>query len=245
MKINKQLYDQITSTPFEVQQISENCQVELHSMNDSETLYNTYASQAKFAVWSSKDGHNYRLLLEDGYYQRMREIYTKRVNKIWLNFWDVVEKGRRKVMLTIFLPTVLIAFAAAILLIVFSKQIAALPSGNIWQWVIIGVVMVGFIAVNVLTNRKIDKIINTANDKAVEDIKMVVGHDRFDFLMKDQQTYYDEFFHIEPEEEAPQEENQEGESLEAPQEEVQQEVEELQEENNNEEEPQEEPKENE
>lgn len=210
MKINKRIYSQIQSEPFDVQQLANGGKIELHSLNSNEELYNYYAPNAKFAVWSSEDGKNYRLLLEDGYYERMRELYTTRVNQTWTNFWDEVEKGRRKVMLSIFLPSVIIAFLAATLLMVFAKKLAELPNGNVWQYVIIGLILVGFIVTNVLTNKKIDKLIRIANDKALNDIKTVVGFKHFDELMEDQQAYYNEFFKIEEDEEEQAEEPVEG-----------------------------------
>ena len=200
MKINRKIYNQVQSEPFDVQELENGGKIELHSLNSTEALYNYYAPQAKFAVWSSFDGKNYRLLLEDGYYAKMRDLYTTRVNRIWINFWDVVEKGRKKIMFTLFLPSVIVAFLAAVLLMIFASKLAALPNGQIWQYVIIGAILVGFIVCNVLTNKKIDKVIRTANEKAIDDIKHVVGEKHFDELMDAQQAYYDEFFHIEDDE---------------------------------------------
>ena len=54
--------------------------------------------------------------------------------------------------------------------------------------------------VNVIVNKKVDNIVNTHNATAVEKIKNIIGHKRFDELMDEQQAHYDDFFGITEEE---------------------------------------------
>ena len=188
-KMNAKLFNQVVTEPFDVQELENDVTVELHSLNQNEALFNEYAPKAKFAVWTCADGKHYRLLLEDGYYVEMRELYGKRVNQSWVNFWDEVEKGRG----------------------IFSDKL-----GENGQLIAMAAVLVVFVIANMIINKKIDKIINTSNSNAIEKIKNIVGHKRFDELMEGQRIYYDKFFGIEEEEnlepteevleEAPQEE---------------------------------------
>ena len=201
MKINHKIYDSITTEPFEVQTLADGVTVEFHSLNQNEYLFNQYAPQAKFAIWSSKEGTNYRLLLEDTYYPRMRELYGKRVNQCMIDFWHKVEKERSKVMKFIFIPVSIIVFIGFIALI-FLGQIL----GGTGQTVGMAVLLLAFIIVNVFVNRKIDSAINKFNSEAVEKIKNIVGHKHFDELVDIQQAHYDEFFGITHEEETTPEE---------------------------------------
>ena len=191
MKINHKIYNSITSEPFDVQQLADGVTVELHSLNQNEYLYNMYAPKAKFAVWSSENGKKYRLLLEDTYYPRMRELYGKRVNQCMVDFWDKVEKVRGKLMRLVFLPVSVLVFLSFIALVLFGADL-----GEGLQMALMGVALILFIVVNVFVNRKIDSAINTHNSEAVEKIKNIIGHKRFEDLLNEQQAHYDEFFDI-------------------------------------------------
>lgn len=189
MKINQKIYDRVTTTPFDTQNLENGSVVELHSLNANLDLYNEYAPKAKFAIWSSKDGKNYRLLLEDGYYEKLRELYGKRVNNCWVDFWNKVAVDRKKTMLTIFLPLVLVIAVAFILAGVLKKQL-----GDNGQLIMLSIALVVFIIGNVFVNKRIDKSINKHNAEAIDDIKHIIGKDRFDALIDEQKLYYDEFF---------------------------------------------------
>ena len=205
MKINQKIYNSIKTEPFDVQELSNGGTIELHSLNQNEELFNQYAPQAKFSIWSSLDGKNYRLLLEDTFYPRMREFYGRRVNQCMVDFWDVVEKERNKVMKFIFLPVSILVFAIFLVLMFFPTLF-----GETGQMIVMGVCLLGFIVVNVLVNKKVEKIVNENNSIAVEKIKNIIGHKRFEELLDEQQAHYDEFFHVNEEvvveEEAPAEE---------------------------------------
>lgn len=201
MKINHKIYDSITTEPFEVQTLADGVTVEFHSLNQNEHLFNQYAPQAKFAIWSSKEGTNYRLLLEDTYYPRMRELYGKRVNQCMIDFWNKVEKQRSKIMRCVFIPVSIIVFLGFIASIILGGLL-----GESLQMVVMAVLLLAFIVVNVAVNRKIDSAVNKFNSEAVEKIKNIVGHKHFDELIDIQQAHYDEFFGITHEEESSPEE---------------------------------------
>lgn len=196
MKINHKIYNSITTEPFDVQQLADGVTVELHSLNQNEYLYAQYAPKAKFAIWSSVDGKNYRLLLEDTYYPRMREMYGKRVNQCMIDFWNKVEKVRSKLMKFVFIPVSILVFLGFIALVLFGALL-----GEGLQMVLMAAALIAFIIVNVFVNRKIDSAINTHNTEAVDKIKHIIGHKRFEELLNEQQAHYDEFFDIHEDEE--------------------------------------------
>ena len=191
MKINQKVYNSIKSEPFDVQELADGSVIELHSLNQNEDLFNQYAPQAKFAIWTCADGKNYRLLLEDTYYPRMREFYGRRVNQCMVDFWDIVEKERGKIMKFVFVPVSVVVFLIFILLMVFPSLF-----GETGQMIVMGVSLVGFIIVNVVVNKKVEKIVNDNNSIAVEKIKNIIGHKRFEELLDEQQKHYDDFFHV-------------------------------------------------
>ena len=195
MKVNAKLFDRVVTDPFDLQELNDGATVELHSLNQNEELFNEYAPKAKFAIWACKNGKNYRLLVEDGYYAEMRELYGKRVNQTWVSFWDEVEKGRGKIMKMFFIPLTIIVFIAITLLMIFNDKL-----GENGQLIAMAVVLIVFVISNVIINRKIDNIIQTSNANAVEKIKNIVGHKHFDELMEAQRVYYDKFFGIEEDE---------------------------------------------
>lgn len=203
MKINKQLYSRVFTEPFDVQELENDVTVELHSLNENEGLYAQYASQGKFALWTSQDGKHYRLILEDGYYQETKELYGKRVNQTWINFWESIERDRGKIMKTIFLPLVIFVVIAFVLITFFSKQL-----GNPGQILCLAATFIVFVIGNIFVNKKVNNIVNTHNSQSVEKIKNIVGHKHFEELLEAQRTYYEKFFHYdEPvEEEALEEE---------------------------------------
>jgi hypothetical protein len=194
MKINQKIFNSVTSEPFDVQELKDGVVIELHSLNQNEVLFNEYAPKAKFAIWTSVDGKNYRILLEDTYYPRMRELYGKRVNQCMIDFWNNVEVERGKIMKFIFLPISILVFVIFILLMIFGEQLGQA------QMVIMTITLIGFIVANVFVNKKVEKVLNKHNSEAVEKIKNIIGHKRFDELMDEQQAHYDDFFGINKEE---------------------------------------------
>ena len=196
MKINHKIYDSIISEPFDVQHLANDVKIELHSLNQNEHLYAQYAPKAKFAIWSTVDSQTYRLLLEDTYYPRMRELYGKRVNQCMIDFWGKVEKVRGKLMKFVFFPVSILVFVFFIAIVIFGQVL-----GQTLQTILMAAALIGFIVVNVFVNRKIDNAVNTHNTEAVDKIKNIIGHKRFEELINEQQAHYDEFFDIHNDEE--------------------------------------------
>lgn len=191
MKINPKIFYNVATEPFDVQELEDGVKIELHSLNQNEALFNEYAPKAKFAIWSTIDGSCYKLLLEDSYYARLRELYGRRVNQCMITFWQKVEVDRKRIMKLFFIPISIILFAVFALLIFFPTLL-----DNTSQLVVMGVTLVGFIICNMVINKKIDGIINKHNSEAVEKIKNIVGHKHFEELMDETRAHYDDFFGI-------------------------------------------------
>ena len=198
MRINPKIYNTVVSDPFDIQELEDGTKIELHSLNENEALFNEYAPKAKFAIWSTVDGSCYKLLLEDTYYERVRELYGRRVNQCMITFWNKVEEERKRITKIFFIP-ISIVLAIAFIFLIFFPQVL----GETGQLVLMGVVLVGFLFANVFLNKKLDSIVNKHNSEAVEKIKNIVGHKHFDELMEATRAHYDEFFGIEDEVEEP------------------------------------------
>lgn len=209
MRINPKIYNTVSTEPFDVQELEGGVKVELHSLNANEALFNEYAPKAKFAIWSTIDGSCFKLLLEDSYYARLRELYGRRVNQCMVTFWNKVEVDRKRIVKLFFIPISIILVAIFALLIFFPQLL-----GETGQLVVMGGTLVGFIISNMIINKKIDGVINKHNSEAVEKIKNIVGHKHFEELMDETRAHYDDFFGIveedEPTEEVLEEEKQEN-----------------------------------
>jgi hypothetical protein len=194
MKLNPKIYAQLTGEPFETQ-IVNGKNVAFHFMNDTPFLYQ-FASRGRFAIWTS-DGKDYKVLIENKYYDALKDFYTEEVNSIWLNFLDKVAKLSRKMSMTFLIPTVIIYMIVGIVAI----QIL----GNIWP-IIISLIFLVLIS-NMIQSRIINQRVRNENTKAQDEIRQLLGQDKFNLLVDAQEEHYKEYFKFE---EDPQDENLEN-----------------------------------
>ena len=198
MRINPKLYAVAEGkTPVEVQEFDDR-KIEVFLMDDLEGVKDEYVlGKGQFAVWSSVDGTNYRLYIENGYYQEVTPLYSQPVNKVWIEFWDVTDGISKKFSRFIIYPLMIIAVVLCVLSLVLQQYM-----GNWGSWVIIGVLILLFI-IMIVSNSVTKKKIGEENIKSRQKIVEFVAQDEFNALIDKQKAYMDSYFeNLYPQEEA-------------------------------------------
>ena len=200
MKINQKLYVLGDSqTPIEVQEF-DGRKVELYYLED-EVVKTDFINKSQFAVWSSVDGKNYRLFLEEGYYNAVPKLYSQTVNQIWVNFWDTTESITQKTSRFILIPMMVVCIGLCIA--------SFFIPGNTASYIIIGILIAAFIAM-IVVNSVTRKKVMAENIKSRDLISKELGQEEFDNILKAQKDYMDAYYQAmypddEPEEEATEE----------------------------------------
>ena len=198
MRINPKLYAVAEGkTPVEVQEFDDR-KIEVFLMDDLEGVKDEYVlGKGQFAVWSSVDGTNYRLYIENGYYQEVTPLYSQPVNKVWIEFWEVTDGISKKFSRFIIYPLMIIAVVLCVLSLVLQNYM-----GNWGSWVIIGVLILLFI-IMIVSNSVTKKKIGEENIKSRQKIVEFFGQDEFNALIDKQKAYMDSYFeNLYPQEEA-------------------------------------------
>ncbi len=188
MKINYKIY-QTLQNAVEVQNLGEKV-VEIHYMNDTPYLAR-FAGSGQFSAWAS-DGKNYKLLIEKGYYEALKPFFSARVNNVWLKLYDIIGKARRNMLFKLVLP---VLFLFVILIILG----ASIPEMKQFQNFILIGSLVGVLAVNILQSSFIKKKVNQERDKAIIEIKRMLGRETFEDLLKKQRDYHESYFDFDDE----------------------------------------------
>ena len=186
MKLNQRIYDYSDEENLIEKQELENHTVEIYRLNPYEDLLTEFTNKGKFAVWSSVDGSNYKLFVEDGYYEKLKPLYQPKINQIWLNFWDGCEKVSSK------FRNIVMPLALVVILIVFGTSFF-IDNQTISLGVALGAAAAYFIGV-MTYKRVVNKKMGDLNSVAVGEIKKVLGEKRFANLLDDQRSYIDEYF---------------------------------------------------
>ncbi len=192
MKINERIYDYaIEENMLEVQEV-EGHKIEIYRLNDYPDLLEEFTNKGKFAVWSCVDGKNYRLFIEEGYHMEVKELYSEKINDIWLKFWDKCEKIANKFR-NIVMPLTIVLMAVVLL--------SFLLKNNTVRTVLVIVLAVAFL-IGILIYRKVtNKLFGDANRESVNEIKKVLGEKKFERLLEKQRGYMDNYFKYEDTEE--------------------------------------------
>lgn len=214
MKINARLYEIAEGkTPVEIQEF-DGRKIEVFLMDDLDGVKDEYVlGKGQFAVWTSVDGQNYRLYIENGYYEEVKPLYSQQVNKVWVEFWDKTDVISKKFSRFVVYPLMIIAIVLCVLSLVLQRY---MPDWG--SWVVIGLLIVLFI-VMIVTNSVTKKKITEENIKSREVIVGFFGQEQFEALIDKQKSYMDSYYEkLYPTEEENAEENTE--ELEAPAEEA-------------------------
>lgn len=182
MKYNEKYVCQTKTEPFEVQEMNTGEVVELHYLNDQPFFYECI-SKNRYSIWASIDGKKYNLYVEKGYYEIAQDLFTKQVNNIWMEFWAIVDRIRKKYIFGVLLPGVVVLFATTITLIVlFPKQ----------QWIIFVALFVSLI-LSLFANSFLSKKLQIENLNAANRVKESIGAAQFDDIIKNQNKYIEDF----------------------------------------------------
>ena len=184
MRINPKAYHIADeATPIEVQEFDSRV-IKIFSMNEFDALMDEFINKGKFAVWSSEDGVNYHLYVEDGYYNELKQLHSKDLNKIWVDFWDKCENITKK-STKFFIPITLVA----VLLCLLSSYLPSDVSVFVTPLVVV-VSVVGMLTLTKLNKKKVYE----ENVKSVEAIKKRIGADTFENLLEKRKEYVDKYY---------------------------------------------------
>ena len=184
MRINpKMFFVPGDNQPFEIQEF-DGRKIELFYMNDYDSILFEQINKGKFTVWSSNDGVNYRLFLEKGLYETVKELYTPEINKIWVDFWDKTEKVSNKFTRCGMLPI----GGISILLCLTSGLF-----GEYGQYISIGGLVVAFVTM-LLVNKTMKSKILLANKESRDLIVKSIGENKFNKLLEAQKEYMDAYY---------------------------------------------------
>lgn len=172
------------ATPVEVQEFDDR-KIELFYLDDYEDVKTEFINKSQFAVWSSVDGVNYRLFLESGYYQAVKELYEQPINKIWVDFWDTTENITKKTSHRILIPMMVVCCGLCIASFFFKQE---------WvSYFIIGVLVLAFIGM-IFVNSYTRKKVMQANVDSRNKISDILGKNKFDDILKKQKEYIDDYY---------------------------------------------------
>lgn len=186
MKLNQRIFYYTEEENLIEKQELNGHSVELYHLNAYPDLLNEFTNKGKFAVWSSVDGSNYKLFVEDGYYEKLKPLYQPKINQIWLDFWDACERISTK------FRNIIMPLALVVILIVFGSNFL-IPNQAVSLGVAIGIAAAYFLGVMIF-KRVVNKKITEYNSIAVADIKKIMGEKKFAKLLDDQRSYIDEYF---------------------------------------------------
>lgn len=187
MKLNPKVFNQLKSEPFE-SQIIQGKSIDFYYMNDTPYLFQ-FASRGRFAVWTS-DGHNYKVLVEQKYYDVMRSFYSEEVNTIWLGFLTRVSGISKKINMWFMIPTL-------VLYIVIAGLATWLFPDMMLSILLFMIVLV--VASNMIQSRIVNNKVREENRKTQDEIRAYIGEGAFDELVKAQEAHYQDYFKFEEE----------------------------------------------
>ena len=196
MKINPKVFRNLTSEPFEVQNIGD-YKVSFYDMNTTSYL-TQFAGRGKFAIWTSDGSKEYKVLIEMSYYEALKPFYEYDVNKIWLEFLSGAGEISKKINLYFMIPTVSLYLVVAV--------VAAIFFPTIMIQILLALLAIVFIS-NMIQTRFTSKKIKEENIKSQDKIKQVLGQDEFDQLVIAQEVHYKNYFKFEDSESETKDEN--------------------------------------
>lgn len=187
MKLHNKVYRSLTGEPFKTQEINGKT-VEFFYLNETPFLAQ-YVQKGRFYVWTS-DGNNYRLVIEQGFYDKVSYFFAEEINGIWIGFLDEIGQVSKKMTRTFLIGSLLLAVAIIIVSIPLELQ----------QYGIIASLLIVLIS-NMVHSSKLSKIIKEKNYKAQMEIREFLTEEGFERLLKEQDEYFQDYFKFDEEDE--------------------------------------------
>lgn len=188
MKLNERVFEVLSGEPVEVQNLDGH-EVKIYVLDDYPDVLNEFVNKGKFAVWSCVDGTNYKLAIEKGYYDELRELYSDKVNDTWLKFWDECEKISSTFSKKIVLPATAVIIVIFVVLMAISNKMP----GKLGTYLTLGLAIVYVLVILILRKLTTNKI-NIANQNALAVIKKNLGEAHFNDLLERQRNYIDAYY---------------------------------------------------
>ena len=188
MKLNERVFEVLNGEPVEVQNLDGH-EVKFYILDDYPDVLNEFVNKGKFAVWSCVDGTNYKLAIEKGYYDELRELYSDKVNDTWLKFWDECEKISSTFSKKIVLPATAVIIVIFVVLMALSNKMP----GKLGTYLTLGLAIFYVLVILILRKLTTNKI-NIANQNALAVIKKNLGEAHFNDLLERQRNYIDAYY---------------------------------------------------
>lgn len=188
MKLNERVFEVLNGEPVEVQNLDGH-EVKIYILDDYPDVLNEFVNKGKFAVWSCVDGTNYKLAIEKGYYDELRELYSDKVNDTWLKFWDECEKISSTFSKKIVLPATSVIIVIFVVLMALSNKMP----GKLGTYLTLGLAIFYVLVILILRKLTTNKI-NIANQNALAVIKKNLGEAHFNDLLERQRNYIDAYY---------------------------------------------------
>ena len=188
MKLNERVFEVLNGEPVEVQNLDGH-EVKIYILDDYPDVLNEFVNKGKFAVWSCVDGTNYKLAIEKGYYDELRELYSDKVNDTWLKFWDECEKISSTFSKKIVLPATAVIIVIFVVLMALSNKMP----GKLGTYLTLGLAIFYVLVILILRKLTTNKI-NIANQNALAVIKKNLGEAHFNDLLERQRNYIDAYY---------------------------------------------------
>lgn len=188
MKLNERVFEVLNGEPVEVQNLDGH-EVKIYILDDYPDVLNEFVNKGKFAVWSCVDGTNYKLAIEKGYYDELRELYSDKVNDTWLKFWDECEKISSTFSKKIVLPATAVIIVIFVVLMALSNKMP----GKLSTYLTLGLAIFYVLVILILRKLTTNKI-NIANQNALAVIKKNLGEAHFNDLLERQRNYIDAYY---------------------------------------------------
>lgn len=188
MKLNERVFEVLNGEPVEVQNLDGH-EVKIYILDDYPDVLNEFVNKGKFAVWSCVDGTNYKLAIEKGYYDELRELYSDKVNDTWLKFWDECEKISSTFSKKIVLPATAVIIVIFVVLMALSNKMP----GKLGTYLTLGLAIFYVLVILILRKLTTNKI-NIANQNALAVIKKNLGEAHFNDLLERQRNYVDAYY---------------------------------------------------